>query len=181
MSVLLYFSSTNGGTAITNDVSHGTGGNGTTLTAQTIYIRHSGTNSITNVKMYIAPYGGTYSGDKTAIDDHAEIIGWGNNVDYLLYGGFEINMNALDSFPYANWPHYYSKNPSYGVVCSTGLGDTQANAITLSSKSGAIADGTIQAGSSPNVRFKCRITIPATGVVVGKRQFTQYVICDYTS
>jgi hypothetical protein len=181
MSVGIIFSTTNGGSAITDDVDHGSGNNGSTLTAQTIHIRHTGVNSITGVKFYIAAYDESYSGGTSAIDDLAELIAWGDNSTALGFGGFQLNMDAAHSFISTSWPTYSSKSPSYGAVCRTGVGDNSTNAITLSSQSGATSDGVIQAGTSPNVRFKCRIVIPSNEDTTGIRQFDQYMLYNYTS
>lgn len=181
MSVGIVFSTTNGGSAITDDIDNGSGSNGTTLTAQTIYVRHTGVNSITAVKFYIDVYDESYDGDASAIDDLAELIAWGDNSTALGFGGFQLNMDAAHSFISTSWPTYSSKDPTYGAVCRTWVGDNPTNAITLSSQSGATSDGVIQAGTSPNVRFRSRIVIPSNEDTTGVRLFSQYMLYNYTS
>lgn len=181
MSVGLVFSTTNGGTAIEDAIDHGDGSNGETLTAQTIYIRHTGTNDITGVKMYIQAFTGTYAGAFTAIDDLAELLAWGDAATSDGFGGFQVNMNATGSFPSTGWPTLASKHPTYGFVCYTGLGDNSSNAVTLAITSGLVTPGVIPAGSSPNVRIQCRVAIPQDEDTVGIRMFDQTFLYTYTS
>ena len=181
MTVGLIFSTTNGGTALDAAVDCGDLSNGETTTAQTIYIRHNGTNPITGVKFYIRTYTGTYGGAATAINDLAELIGWGDNLTALGWGGVLINQNAVGSFPVGNWPTVSSKSPTDGVCCRTGVADSSTYAADLSANTGATSTGTIQAGTSPNVRFQCKIAIPANEDTVGIRQFEMAFLFSYTS
>lgn len=179
--VNLTWSTSNGGTAISGNLDHGNASNGVATTAQEVFIRHDGTNSITSCGIYIREFSGTYSGGASAALDLAELLGWGDNSTESTYGGFEINMNATGSYPAAAWPVYNSKSPSQGHVFRTGTGDSQANAITISTATGATASGEIQSGSSPNVRFQCRISVPSAEDTIGIRQFDTVLVYVYTS
>ena len=175
------WSLTNGGAAITSEVDHGSAANGSELSAQTYYLRHDGTDPITNVKLYITRVTGTYSGSATAISDIAELLAWGDGSTALGFGGVQFNMNAAGGFPESSWSTYDAKSPTGGAAARTGVGDSAANGITLSSLSGATADGTIQTGSSPNVRFQVRGAIPSAEDTLGERKWNLAVSFDYTS
>lgn len=181
MTVGILFSTTNGGTALTDDQDMGSGSNGDTITAQTIYLRHDGANNITNVRFYLRAYASSYTGGATAIDDFAEIIGWGDATTSSAFGGVQFNMDAGNSFPAAQWPTLASKSTTYGLVCRTGYGDSSANAITLSSNTGCTSDGTVQAGSSPNVRWQHRVVVPSDEDTTGVRLTEMVFLYDYTS
>lgn len=179
--VAVTFSLTNGGSAITSESDHGSAANGSTLTAKTYYVRHDGINSITNVKLYITRATGTYSGDATSVADIAELLSWGDASASASFGGVQFNMNASGSFPSTSWPTYDSKSPTGGAVARTGVGDSAANGITLSSLSGCSSDGVVQAGSAPNVRFQVRGVIPSSEDTLGKREWNLAISFDYTS
>lgn len=178
--VNITWSTTNGGSGISN-LSHGNGAAGANLTAQTVYIRHSGSNPITNAKLYLAQKSGTYSGAATASADYTEILGWGDGNLSTNYGGLQFNFNATGSFPGASWPVYNAKNPTNGASVRTGVGDSIANAIALPSATGATNVGEIPAGSSPNVRFQMRFRIPNNEGTLGARQVDLRLRYTYTS
>jgi hypothetical protein len=183
MVVDVTFSLTNGGAALTSDVSHGNCSNGQVLSAKEIFIRHSGSNPITGCGLYIRQYSDTYSGDASAALDIAEILGWGDVSTVSTFGGFQINMNATGSYPAADWPTYLIKTTAngYGYVCKTGTADSEGNAVLLTTTTGASAVGQIAAGGSPNVRFQCRIQTPTAEDTLGVRQFDQVLVYTYTS
>jgi hypothetical protein len=181
MTVGLIFSITNGGTALDADISCGNLSNGSATSAQTIYVRHNGVSSITGVKFYIRTYTGSYVGASTAINDMAELIAWGDATTSLGWGGFLINQNAVGSFPVGNWPTVSSKAPTDGVCCRTGVADCSTYAASLSTATGATSSETIQAGTSPNVRFQAQVSVPANEDTVGIRQFELAFLYSYTS
>ena len=181
MSVDLVFSYTNGGAAISGNVDHGNISNGLTTTAIEVFIRHTGINSITACGLYVRQYSGTYNGDASAALDIAELLAWGDASTSASFGGFQINMDATGAYSASAWPTYSSKSPTNGFVCRTGIGDSEANAVSITTATGATATGTIQAGSSPNVRLKCRVQVPSDEDTVGVRQFDQVVVFTYTS
>lgn len=180
MAVSLVWSTTNGGSALTDDIDHGSKSNGQTSTAQTIYVRHTGTNPITNAKLYLRPYTGTYSGDASALADFNELIAWGDATG-TSFGGFCVNMNATGTFPVGSWPTSGSKSPSEGYVCRTGTADSSTNAVLLSTATGCSDAGLVPAGSSPNVRFQVCFVVPSTEDTVGVRQVDQALLFTYTS
>lgn len=172
MAVTLTWSSTNGGTAITS-LNHGSGAAGSILTANEIFIRHNGLNSLSQCSFYLA-------GDPT---DLAEVIEWGDAAAANDFGGFEINMRAITATQYDNWPTYSDKSPS-GLdthTFRTGFGDTTGNGITLAKNAGAINDGLLQAGSSPNVRFQMRVVVPTSEGTTGARTVSQKLRFTFTS
>lgn len=177
----LVWSLSNGGAAISTTIDDGSSPNGDTTTAYEVFIRHDGDNSITDTKLYMEQFTGDYSGGATAAADFNEIRDWGDGLTESSFGGVQFNMNASGSYPTTSWPTYSSKSPTGGGVIRTGTGDSAANGITLSSLSGAIADGTIQAGSSPNVRLKMRVEVPANEATTGIRMYNLNLSFSYTS
>lgn len=187
MAVSIIWSLTNGGESISDLIDHGNLSNGSQSGGQTIYIRHDGTNKITNVGLYMRAYSGVYGGSFTATGDLNELISWGNGVAANTFGGFLINMDAIGGFPSTSWPIYTDKSIDLGggviggFVHCTGQGDSEGNAVELSARSGATIDGEIQAGSSPNVRIQVAVAIPILEDTVGIRQWDQVLRYNYTS
>lgn len=181
MAVSITWSSTNGGAAVTEPLDHGVDSNGTILGTQELFLRHDGTNQITDCGFFLAEKSGTYGGDQSAALDLAEILGWGDGADADAFGGFQINMDATGGYS-GNWPAFGDKAGSTYNVFRTGVGDSEANKILLATEMGLSgAAGTIQAGASPNVRFQCRIAIPEDEDTPGVRQFDQRLRYTYTS
>jgi hypothetical protein len=182
MSISITFSSSNGGSALTDPVSYGNTSNGNTTGTQVIYVSHNGLNPITSCGLYI-DIASSYAGSFTAIGDKTEIINWGDASSAGSFGGFEINTNATGSFPGSSWPTYANKTSTdgYGFTVRTGVGDSSLNAITIPTVTGATSSGTIQTGSSPNVRFSTRMVIPTSVNTVGTRQFKLTLKYTYTS
>lgn len=181
MSVEPIFSLVNGGVSITTEADYGSSANGSNTSATELFLRHDGSNEITNVKLYITRFTGAYSGSATAAADIAELLGWGNGATLSSFGGVQFNMNAAGNYPSSSWPIYSSKSPTGGAVARTGVGDSAANGITLSSLTGATSDGVLQAGSSPNVKFQVRVVVPSDEDTTGERQWNIAVSFDYTS
>lgn len=174
----IIWSSTNGGSSIDEPVDDGTGTNTTTLPAQTIFVRQTGTVNITNCKLYLRKFlgdttdGSTYSGDATPLTDFNELITWGDATQASGYGGLQINMNATAGFPLTSWPSFSNKTSAdgFGFTIRTGVGDSSTNGIVLPTVTGASSSGVIVPGN-PNVRFQLRIVVPQTASVVGVRLF----------
>lgn len=184
MAVNVIWSYTNGGEAISAIINHGNAANGDTTTVKEIFLRHDGSNEITNVGIYVRDYSGTYAGDATASSDLIELLSWGDASTIDTFGGFQVNMDAVGAYPAASWPAYDDKSPSNGFVHRTGVGDSEGNAVTLA-KAAGIADpyvaGELPSGNSPNVRFKARIQVPTAEDTAGIRQFDQVVRFAFTS
>lgn len=180
MTVAIIWSLTNSGTAIT-EVDHGGALNGADTVGVELFVRHDGVNEITDVGFYLAEFAGTYVGHATAAADLAEVLGWGDNSTEDGFGGWLLNFLATTVYPESGWPLYSSKSPGGGFVIRTGVGDSEANAITLPLTSGASIAGEILAGVSPNVRFKVKNRIPADVSVAGVRQFRFIMRYTYTS
>lgn len=181
MSVNVIWSYTNGGDSISSTIDHGNASNGDTTTGLELFLRHDGDNEITSVGLYIRDFSGTYSGDATASNDLSELLAWGDASTSSAFGGFQVNFDAVGSYPTASWPLYNSKTPSNGFVHRTGTGDSELNAVSIPTATGATTAGEIPSGNSPNVRFKVRIQVPTSEDTAGVRQFDQVVKFSFTS
>ncbi len=180
MPVSITWSESNGGVGISS-LSHGNGSAGSTLTAKTIYLRHSGVNQISNVRIYAAQKAATYTGAATAAADFNEIISWGDSNIANGFGGLQFNFNATGGFPGASWPSVSSKSPSNGENIRTGVGDTNTNGVFLPTATGCPSVGVIPAGGSPNVRFQLRFKIPTNEGTLGARQIDLRIRYTFTS
>lgn len=178
--VNLTFSSTNGGPSISS-LSHGNGSAGGTIAAQAVYIRHDGSNSITNCRIYIAQKSGSYTGGATAAQDYQEMLDWGDGSDAAHYGGLQLNFNNAGSFPDGDWPVQSNKTPTKGDTVRTGRGDFLDTAIIIPVAAGCPSTGVVPAGSAPGVAFKCRFVIPPNETTLGNRQIDFKVRYTYTS
>jgi hypothetical protein len=186
MSVDISWSLTNGGAEISTTVDSGSLANGTSSGGTVIYVRHDGVVDITNARFYLSPFTGTYLGGATAVADHDEFLAWGDGITADTFGGFQVNMNAIvvppaTAFPDLNWPTVDVKAPTDGVVAQTGTADRSNNAVVLTANTGCSSAGVLPAGSSPNVRFKFRVAIPASVVTTGIRMWDQVLLYTYTS
>ena len=183
MSVDITWSLTNGGTAISTTVDHGSKANGETSTVKEFFVRHDGINEITSTKIFIRAFSGTYLGGTTAAADLAELLNWGDQTTSGSFGGIQVNMDAVNSYPAAQWPTYSAKDTTYGFAHRTGVGDSEGNGVLLSknSYSAAGTDGVIPAGASPNVRFQARVVVPSDEDTVGIRQWETVLAFNYTS
>jgi len=181
MSVSIIWSLTNGGDAIGAVVDLGNSPNGANSGDQEIFVRHDAVNEITSVGLFMRAYSGPYGGGATAIADEAELISWGDDSTAAGFGGFQANLLATTAYPSSAWPVYSSKSPTGGFVHRTGVGDSEGNAFTLPTTTGADIAGELQAGSSPNVRFKVRCQIPADEDTAGVRQWDHVLAFSFTS
>lgn len=183
MSVTLTFSSSNGGASLTSPLDHGDSSNGAETGAQEIFLRHDGVNNITGVSLFGRAYSEPYSGSATALADFNELIGWGDKayVSAPDFGGVQFNFAATTSYPDGSWSVWNAPDPSGGATIRGGVGDSEGSAIVLPTSTGAVLDGIIQPGMSPNVRFKMRVQVPESENVVGIRQFDTVISYVYTS
>ena len=172
MAVTITWSSTNGGAAISS-LDHGSGAAGGTLTANEIFIEHNAINPLSQCSFYLG-------GDPT---DLAEVIAWGNATIAADFGGIQLNMRAITSPTYDNWPTLGDKSPSGQDthVFRTNFGDTLSTGITLAKNMGMVNDGLMQAGTSPNVRFQMRVVIPPSEGTTGARTVQQKLRFTFTS
>jgi hypothetical protein len=180
MAVNIIWSLTNGGASVTA-TDHGSVAAGAATSAKTLYLRHDGLNPIIGARIYLKPFVGTYTGELNPAQDFAEVVSWGDAVTAATFGGFLINMNATGSFPVAAWPTWSSKSPTGGAVVRTGVGNSSANAITLSVNTGCSSAGVIPVGNSPNVRFQCKVVVPTAESTVGARAVDMSLLYTYTS
>lgn len=186
MAVNITWSLTEEGTSVTS-LDHGSGSNGDLVangggaaSGLEIYVRHDGTNNITDAGFYIAPKTGTYGGGFNATDDYAELLAWGDG-DNDDYGGFEVNMNSSGVYPDSDWPVSGTKQPTYGSAFYTGVGDTVDNKVLLAITMGVSVPSEGVLTSGLDARFKCRVRIPPNEDTVGVREFDQKLRYTYTS
>jgi hypothetical protein len=179
MSVNIIWSDTNGGAALSAQIDHGEVDNGEASTEQELFVRHDGTAEITNVGFFIRSYSGTYQGAYTALKDLTEMLSWGNQTTSDDFGGFLINFNTSEYS--AGWSTYNNKTATNGYVHRTGVGDSEANAITLPTASGAASVGVIPSSASPNIRFKVKVLVPNSITDLGIRQWDQVLCYNFTS
>jgi hypothetical protein len=177
------WSSSNGGTAITTTLDHGSKSNGQTSTVQELFVRHDGVNEITNTGIFIREFSGTYGGAATSSADIAELLEWGDATTDSTFGGVHINLDAINAFPAAQWPTRASKSMTYGYAHRTGVGDSEVNKIVLSKNtySSSGTDGVVPAGSTPNVRFQVRVQVPTDEDTLGARQWDAALAYSFTS
>lgn len=170
---IIIWSLTNGGSAIESEHDCGQKSNGQTTDVVEFFVRHDGSNPITAAGIYIQPFTGTYAGRSTAAQDFAELLTWGGAGSTNSFGGVQFNFNATAPSPYpaADWPTVSNKVPTNGSAVYSGVGDGAGAAITLPTVSGCTSAGVIPNGSSPNVRFQCRVQIPADLTTTGIRMF----------
>jgi len=191
MTVSITWKVNSGGWAAATAVDHGAAAAGSILTAQEIEISHDGNNQLSACKFYLAEYSGTYTGATSPNADYTELLNWGAQTAIASFGGFQINMDSINSYPSAKWPayndHYDMGTGEYMVFHSddgtTTRGTTVTDAILLSkSMSDEMSvDGVIPANMTTWPRFKARVQIPADEGVVGIRQFEQKMRFTFTS
>lgn len=183
MSVSIIWSTSAGGTGISDIVDHGSAENGGQTTDQEIFIRHDGDNPITNVGFYIRKYSGNYSGSFTPTSDLNEIISWGTENLEADFGGFMVNFNAEGGYPAEDWPVYNNKTPTNGFVHRDGVGDSEVNAVEIPTVTGAAVAGEIQADADTGngVRFKVRVEVPSNENEIGIRQWETVLRYSFTS
>ena len=178
MALTITWSLTAGGAAVT-DVTDASVAAGSTTTETEIFLRHNGINPITNAKFFIS----SYSGATSPAAELAELLEWGDAVPVADYGGFQLNMNAVGTYPVGDWPVYNDKQRAASATFLTGTGDSIANGILLPTTMGAgvTSNGVVIAGTAPAVAFKSRVQVPTNEGTPGKRQFIQKLSFTYTS
>jgi len=181
MAITVTWSSTDGGSAISEPLNHGSAAAGNILTAQTIFLAHNGTSPITGCVFYIEEKSGTYGGAATPSADLAELLGWGDDSTANGYGGYQLNMDANGSFPALSFPVFNNKQRNQSVTFLTGVGDSPANGVPLPTTMGLTNAQEIPIGTSPGISFQCRIQIPTDEGVAGIRQFDQKLRFTFTS
>jgi hypothetical protein len=179
MTVSVVWSASDGGSAITSPLNHGSGSAGANLTEQLIYLHHNGENQIIDCGIYLTELTDTYTGGASKSADLSELIGWGDGSSANSFGGFLLNMDATGSWP--TWPTWSSKEGSAYHTIRTNKGDSSVNKILLPIQTGVASIGVIPSGGQPNIRFKCRINIPTNATGVYLRQFDTRLRYTYTS
>lgn len=174
------WSATNGGVVI-EEVDHGSGAAGSSLTASTIHIRHNGENDIRNCKIFLGEKSDTYTGDATATQDMTELLAWGDAMVAASFGGIQLNFDAEGGFPESAWGTVTNKDPTNGKTVRTGTGDSATNGLILPVVTGCSTAGQVPTGDAPNVRFQVRAKIPTSESVLGERQFDLKLRYTFTS
>ena len=181
MAVNLTWSESNGGAAISGALEHGDVPNGSSSNEKEVFLRHDRSHEITDAKLFIRAVSSGYTGGFTAASDLAEMLAWADATTSDGFGGLLINWNATGSYPSADWPSSSNKSPTNGVAIRTGVGDSEANAITIPTVAGTSPAGTIATGSSPNVRWKFRFDVPTDEDTIGIRQVEAIISFNFTS
>jgi hypothetical protein len=185
MSVSITWSSTSGGSTISN-LAHGNASNGANTTAQQIYVRHDGAAEITDCVFYFGQKTGLYTGNATAADDFTELVSWGDGATANAFGGIQINMDAVNGFTGgATWGMSESqKTASDGLkyTARTSVGDSSGAGIPLRQEmsSSMTGDQIIPAGVV-DASFQLRLKVPQDEATIGIRQFDQILSYVYTS
>lgn len=159
MAVSLTISSTAGGTPELLPQSFGTLTPGVVGTPEGFYLSHDGLNIIEDVRFYLFPYNGVYAGSRTANDDYATFIAWGDGSPSSTTGyGLYLSMDAAGGFVAGSYQNF-----------STGNGDSLANAITLDedaiSTGTPAGDGVIPVAGEAHIQL--RLDIPSTVIMSG--------------
>jgi len=193
MAVNIEWRSSTGGASDNTTRDNGSVSNGATTTALAIFLVHDGANKITNVKLYITPFTGDYTGSNTAITDKAELIEWGDGTG-STFGGVQLHMNynsgtaPADTTDALRWPTDAVKGPGGIVpnafVARTGTGDTNTTGVTLLTsvaKTGATAGVDGEIDTSEEVGIWQRVVVPTDEDTLGKRQWGIALTYTYTS
>lgn len=185
MAVSITWSLTANGASITS-VDHGSAELGQNTSEATLFLRHNGSRKISNCALFIAPKTSGYTGDFNANTDHAEIISWGDANVAGDFGGVQINMDAEGGFSGGStWGMSESQKTSTDglkFTIRTGVGDSLANAVTLSEKTSVSVptNGEIPPGVT-TASFKTRVKIPSNESVGGFREYSLFLKYSYTS
>ncbi len=175
----------------TSLINHGNVANGANTSAVEVFIRHDGSNPITDCVFYIQPFTGTYSGDESAATDYAEIAtAWGADSTSDGFGGFQVNMDKDNSYA-AAWGTYSAKDTldvgdilTFTARTTDGSGNvavSAASGVPLHVNMGLSTEGEIPTGLTPGVGFQCRVKVPTAEDTAGIRQFDQVLKYTYTS
>jgi hypothetical protein len=159
----------------------GTVANGAATSVQNLYISHNGTQKITGVAYYIQAFTGTYGGNYTAAADYAKLRTLGDS-SY----GYQVD-EIYNSSPAFNGAFYQ---------VATGAGDAFATRRTIPTTAMVYDSSGEQAASSPvageigpsgntvlgnRAKLKERVSIPASEVDGGYRQFDLVIAYNYTT
>lgn len=155
-----------------------------TTPVNTIFFKHDGVNSITNLSYYLSTFNGTYGGDYSTNADYSKVIEHGNLGDY----GLQIEENYANGTPF---------NASY-IIIKTGTGDSYSNRRTVQTASILRNNGGVEASASApvagelgasgdtvlgdRVKLRVRYVVPATGQqLAGNRQISLIFTFNYTT
>lgn len=192
--VSLTLSRTEAGSAVADLLSGGSSGcdigtvaNGSSSTAQEIYVRHNGTQNITSVAYYIQAYTGVYGGDFSANADYAKLLALGDGAGTygLLFDEdwnsspnfttkFKIKTGTADSFAnkrsiqisaLSYWNGSTKVDPTGGVIGILAPNDNSAGAQLYGNR----------------LLLRYRIDLPLSEVDGGIRQFDIVTAYTYTS
>jgi hypothetical protein len=124
MAIDIIWSTEEGGTSITPPFELGDGGyNGNNPDPVSLWVRHTGEQAITNLRLYLAPFSDDYSGIADPQSDYDELV-------YDNEGGawsvIQINLNADDDFPEEDW-QAFSELSGGDLNGAIGLGNLEAD------------------------------------------------------
>lgn len=167
-----------------DEIDHGNVANGAYTTAETIFLRHDGDNTITSCAFYfkqvVDGYGGGFSGPA----DYSEIKSWGDNDTANGHGGIQLNMDPGNTTGWhvTTWGlSEATKQTAIAFTMSNGIGDVIGNAVTLPTEMsvGMLVDGEIPTGVEAS--FLCRIKVPTDEDLAGTREIQQVLRYSFTS
>lgn len=192
MSVSLTISKTIAGSAASDSLTGGATGYdwGETETGDasppehTYYVRHDGTQEITNFALNIQPMSGTYGGDYNASADLAKLIAHGDAGDYGMQWDFR-----WDASPTFASGQYTIFKTGVGVSFATRVtipvtamsrndGGTEVDAVSpVAGKLGPAASASLGDRAHMTMRYKT----PASETATGRRQVDVYYSYNFTS
>lgn len=184
MTVSITWALTSMGSPVTL-VNHGNAANGEyTSPNQNVYIRHDGSNPITNCAFYFQQKASGYTGSFSAAADFTEIKAWGDSSTSSGHGGVQVNMDPTNSTGYnaTTWNlSNTTKTTTVAFTMHTSVADTTNNAVTLKEhmSAGMSVDGQIPNGVE--ARFLARFLVPTDEDTAGVRQIDQVLKYTFTS
>lgn len=184
MAITVTFSLTDGGPAISQPLDFGNHGQGVDYgatfplhgvpTVYQVFVRHNGILSISDCRLYLAPYSGAFTGINTPEDNYQELItdlaryssfspladgvGGGAGIvsgfsgDFDPLDGVQLNVDSENDFPDA----------SYTPITSL-YGSSLTTAVDL---------GTIPPGVATGISFKVLFFAPSYGTSFNSTVFT---------
>lgn len=152
-------------------------------TVQAFYVKHDGTQYISEFAVNLQAMSGTYGGDYNASTDLAKVLSDGD-----AGNGLQIDWNYTGT-PFGGTPFVFSNTLNCGKDYANRVylpTTTMAfnNAGTLVAPSGAVQGQLGPIGNSvlgDHAHFNMRYVSPNTETLTGKRQFDIYYSFNFTS
>lgn len=153
-----------------------------TTPVNTIYFRHNGANTVTDISYYIGVFSGTYGGDYSASLDLTKIIAHGDSGSGLQ---IEEVFNAGTPFAGSYFTVNNTNGRNYGTrrtMRTTSFLYNNASVETtpttpVQGQLGAFGDTVL----GDNAKLRMRYVVPTTETLVGIHQYDLIVIFSYTT